>query len=88
MFVKRSYQEVAGSAICMKDPVEFFKYGCFSLVGKTCLHLFNALSIRLQKPETQVLFGCSIDAAQHQMALNFESVVTDKLFSVVLAAYK
>ena len=35
-----------------------------------------------------VEFGCSIDAAQQQMALNFELVVSDQLFSVVLAAYK
>ena len=35
-----------------------------------------------------LLFGCRIDAAQQQMALNFELVVSDKLFSVVLAAYK
>jgi hypothetical protein len=34
------------------------------------------------------LFGCSIDAAQQQMALNFELVVSDQFFSVVLAAYK
>ena len=33
-------------------------------------------------------FRCSIDAAQQQMALNFESVVSDQLFSVVLATYK
>ena len=33
-------------------------------------------------------FGCSIDATQQQMALNFELVVSDQLFSVVLAAYK
>ena len=39
------YQEAAGSAICMKDPVEFFKYGCFSLVGKTCLHLLHTDSM-------------------------------------------
>jgi hypothetical protein len=32
------------------------------------------------------LFGCSI--AQQQMALNFELVVSDPFFSVVLAAYK
>ena len=30
-------------------------------------------------------FGCSIDASQQQMALNFELVVSDQLFSVVLA---
>ena len=35
-----------------------------------------------------LLFGCSIDAAQQQMALNFELVVSDQLFSIVLAAYK
>ena len=34
------------------------------------------------------LFGCSINAAQQQMALNFELVVSDQLFSVVLAVYK
>ena len=34
------------------------------------------------------LFGYSIDAAQQQMALNFELVVSDQLFSVVLAGYK
>ena len=33
-------------------------------------------------------FGCSIDAAQQQMALNFELVLSDQLLSVVLAAYK
>ena len=33
-------------------------------------------------------FWCSIDAAQKQMALNFELVVSDQLFSVVLASYK
>ena len=33
-------------------------------------------------------FGCSIEAAQQQMALNFELVVSNQLFSVVLAAYK
>ena len=32
-------------------------------------------------------FGCSSDAAQQQMALNFELVVSDQLFSVVIAAY-
>ena len=34
------------------------------------------------------IFGCSIDAAQQQMALNFEIVVSDQLFSVGLSAYK
>ena len=34
------------------------------------------------------LFGYSIDAAQQRMALNFELVVSDQLFSVVSAAYK
>ena len=33
-------------------------------------------------------FGCSIDTAQQQMALNFELVVSDQFFSVVLAVYK
>jgi hypothetical protein len=33
-------------------------------------------------------FGCSINAAQQQMAQNFELVVSYQLFSVVLAAYK
>ena len=34
-------------------------------------------------------FGCSINAApQQQMALNFELVVNNQLFSVGLAAYK
>jgi len=32
--------------------------------------------------------GCSIDATQQQMALNFELVVSDQLFSVVLATSK
>ena len=32
--------------------------------------------------------GCSIDAAQQQMTLNFELVVSNQLFSVVLATYK
>jgi hypothetical protein len=35
----------------------------------------------------KVIFGCSIDATKQQMALNFELVVSDQLFSVVLAAY-
>jgi hypothetical protein len=35
-----------------------------------------------------LLFGCSIDATQQQMALNFELVVNNQLFSVVLAACK
>ena len=34
------------------------------------------------------IFECSIDAAQQQMALIFELVVSNQLFSVVLAAYK
>jgi hypothetical protein len=34
-----------------------------------------------------LLLGCSIDAAQQQMALNFELVVSNQLFSVVLAAF-
>jgi hypothetical protein len=34
------------------------------------------------------IFGCSIDTAQQQMALNFELLVSNQLFSVVLAAYK
>ena len=38
--------------------------------------------------DSRSLFGCSIDAAQQQMALNFELVVNDQLLSVVLAAYK
>ena len=33
------------------------------------------------------LFRCHIDAAEQQRALNFELVVSDKLFSVNLAAY-
>ena len=33
------------------------------------------------------LFGCSIDATQQQMTLNFELVVSDQLFSVILVAY-
>jgi hypothetical protein len=33
-------------------------------------------------------FGCSIDAVKQQMALNFELVVSNQLFSVLLAAYK
>ena len=33
-------------------------------------------------------FGCSIDDTQQQMALNFELVVNNQLFSVVLAACK
>ena len=37
-----------GSAICMKDPVEFFKYGCFSLVGKTCLPLLHTVQQQIQ----------------------------------------
>ena len=35
-----------------------------------------------------VLFGCHIDATEQQRVLNFESVVSNWLFSVVLAAYK
>ena len=31
-------------------------------------------------------FGCSIDAAQQQMALNFELVLSDQLSSLVLTA--
>ena len=34
------------------------------------------------------IFKCSIDAAQQRMALNFELVVSDQLFAVVLATYK
>ena len=34
------------------------------------------------------LFGCSIDAPKQQMALNFEWVVSDQLFSVLLVVYK
>ena len=33
-------------------------------------------------------FGCHIDAAEQQRALNFELVVSDQLFSVILVAYK
>ena len=44
--------------------------------------------INLKTKSSAFLFGCSIDAAQQQMALNFELVVSDQLFSVVLAAYK
>ena len=36
----------------------------------------------------QGVFRCSIDAAQQQMALYFEFVVSDQFFSVVLATYK
>ena len=35
-----------------------------------------------------VLFGCHIDTAEQQRALNFELVVSDQLFSVVLTTYK
>ena len=31
------------------------------------------------------IFGCSIDVAQQKMALNFKLVVSNQLFSVVLA---
>ena len=33
-------------------------------------------------------FGCSTAASQQQMALNFELVASDQLFSVVLASCK
>ena len=32
-------------------------------------------------------FGCHIDAAEQQRALNFELVVSDQLFSVILVTY-
>ena len=35
-----------------------------------------------------IVVECSIDAAQQQMALNFELVVSDQILSVVLAVYK
>ena len=35
----------------------------------------------------EVLFGCHIEAAEQQRALNFELVVSDQLFSVILVAY-
>ena len=34
------------------------------------------------------LFGCSTAALKQQMVLNFESVVSDQLFTVVLASCK
>ena len=33
------------------------------------------------------LFGCHIDATEQQRALNFELVVSDQLFSVILDTY-
>ena len=43
---------------------------------------------RLKCSQIGEIFGCSIDAAQQQMVLNFELVVRNHLFSVVLATYK
>ena len=34
-----------------------------------------------------ISFGCHIDATEQQRALNFELVVSDQLFSVILVAY-
>ena len=34
------------------------------------------------------IFGCSTAAAELQMALNFELVISDQLFSIVLASCK
>ena len=47
------------------------------------------VKILIFQPRTEnQAFGCSIDTAQQQMALNFELVVIDQLFSVVLATLK
>ena len=37
--------------------------------------------------EIYLQFGCHIDATKQQRALNFELVVSDQLFSVILVAY-
>ena len=67
--------------------------GRFWLLLKSYLSLFDHFRILIHRcinywHSFHFPFRCSIDAAQQQMALNFELVVSNKLFSVVLAAYK
>ena len=57
----------------------------FTTAGQKQTHFISLCC----KFPTAFVFGCSIDAAaQQQMVLNFVLVVSDQLFSVVLAAYK
>ena len=41
--------------------------------------------MRLKVMKSQNEFGCHIDAAEQQRALNFELVVSDQLFSVIFS---
>ena len=62
----------------------------FSIHSKE-LNMYHSNSFFLQKYflcKKMDPFGCSTAASQQQMALNFELVVNDQLFSVVLASCK
>jgi hypothetical protein len=57
-------------------------------MGSYLYHLNPYVHLAIHVWAGKKLFGCSTAASQQQMALNFELVVSDQLFSVVLAIYK
>ena len=49
--------------------------------------IFFQRSVPIQTKFLAIEFGCHIDAAEQQRTLNFELVVSDQLFSVILVPY-
>ena len=56
------------------------------LTHARCTLIQNCKTNHISKGYSTVL-GCHIDAAEQQTALNFELVVSNQLFSVILVAY-